>query len=64
MSIDAKDYEPRPADDHFAGVNYKELKTNDCRRRWNSMIIGLTLRYRKWHPCHQLGCNFNDLPHG
>jgi len=63
MTIDQDDYAPRPADDHFAGVSFKELKSIDQRRAWNSMLLGLMFRDRKWHRCDQLGCEFSELPH-
>jgi hypothetical protein len=64
MTIDQDDYAQRPADDCLAGVSFKELKTIDQRKVCNSMILGRILRDRKWHRCHQLGCEFSELPHG
>lgn len=65
MTIDATDYEPRAADDHFAGASKDTSWRHDYfqLRAWNSMLLGLMLRDRKWHPCHQLGCEFSELPH-
>jgi hypothetical protein len=66
MTIDQDDYAPRPADDHFAEVSKDTSWRHDITelRAWNSMLLGLMFRDRKWHRCDQLGCNFSELPHG
>jgi len=66
MTIDETDYEPKPADDHFAELSKDSSFRRDITelRAWNSMMLGLMFRDRKRHHCDQLGCDFDELPHG
>jgi len=70
MTVDPTDYAPRPADDFVSRIDLvaKQSKRNgwlvlplvpmDLMPRYFSII--------KFKPfeCHQLGCNFDELPHG
>ncbi len=62
MTIDAKDYDPRPADDAIAQVKSAGLAFWDDYPRFNSFLRGMVLRVTS-NDCHQLGCNFSEL-HG
>lgn len=70
MTIDAKDYEPRPADD-FIAIKHPALR-GDFQSRFHAATKTWlyhaprmrSLAQHRTAKCHQLGCNFNDLPHG
>lgn len=67
MTIDEADYEPRPADDCVARIltNYKPIGICSLHdwRRYRSIEAG-SCPSIKTARCHQLGCNFDELPHG
>lgn len=67
MTIDKTDYEPRPADDWhakallpgFSDVLF-ERATKDLPRYFSFIKREFWMK----DYCHQLGCNFDELPHG
>jgi hypothetical protein len=61
MTIDKDDYAPRPADDSFSVMRTPKAPVlPDDWHRYASLIYG----YFKPARCHQLGCEFSELPHG
>jgi len=71
MTIDQDDCAPRPADDFIAHIDTPEPSLPK-RRRWLALPrleLADMPRYfgmLKLKPtrCHQLGCEFSELPHG
>lgn len=66
MTIDATDYEPRAADDRLAFPRRRQgwLEPFSERERWRSIVSGYECsRIIGESPCHQLGCEFSELPH-
>lgn len=64
MTLDPKDYEPRPADDLWAGIHVAtEFKSKD-HVALTSLIRGDQQRNNPFAACPQLGCKFSELPHG
>lgn len=65
MSIDHTDYEPRPAHDFAAAMNslgfYKIIDTLE-RFTANDTEVWRGINTSE-ERCHQLGINFNKLPH-
>jgi len=66
MTIDPTDYEPRPADDFAAAREIRKKWASFPRMSLSSFnrYCSLLERFKKTTHCHQLGCNFDELPHG
>jgi len=62
MTIEQDDYAPRPADDFWAGLP-TTLAPAPHPRRIISIILGDERRSDPSAKCHQLGCDFSELPH-
>jgi len=68
MTIDQEDYAPRPADDcvaFYPSISFFQRQNSD-RPRFKSLLNGMYGFYTTLSAphCHQLGCNFSELPHG
>jgi hypothetical protein len=68
MSIDATDYEPRPADDlisaNVPAIALGFIAANTISEKDKPRFTSILKGNFKPKICHQLGCNFNELPHG
>ena len=59
MTIDQEDYAPRKPDDFWSCLPIaKPLQDKDAYRL-SSILVGSM----KIDSCHQLGCEFSELPH-
>jgi len=65
MSDDPTDYEPRPAHDAVAFEKSHWNTFEHVMSRMSGYQIGEALRIKASKPtfCHQLGIDFNKLPH-
>lgn len=62
MTIDQEDHAPRPADDFWAGLP-TPVDVLPHSRKLVSIILGDERRADPSAKCHQLGCDFSELPH-
>jgi hypothetical protein len=66
MTIDATDYEPRAADDFHAAALLPGFSNDlaDAAERDLPRYFSFIKAAFAPELCHQLGCEFSELPHG